>query len=764
MRISMAVAVLFFLLLVLQEEKSLDYGFLDQIELKALDLKFLSRGPIPTHDQVAIAAIDEKAIERYGRWPWNRVVVAQLVAKLTELGAGVQAYDIAFSDPDQTQLPVLLKALGQSVRELEETPGEGAAAERARLLAFLDEQAAESDPDRLLAAAIAAAPNVVLGFFIYNNATDVAAMDTTRRRAELAAVEGSQIGVIKPWDAAEAQAYPFKLRKGLALRGPLPILAAATPNFGHVSFEQDHDGTIRWGNLISEVDNPDDPQTRLIFPSLALKAAARHLDREIVIHTYAKGVNKVSLGLGGDAFEIPCNYLGRLLINYYGRQGSFPTYSVADILEDRIPAGALKGKIVLIGATAVGLYDLRVAPFQENFPGVEIHASLIDNILNHNYLARPDWTYLLELALTLFLGLLFGVALGRLPALWGVVFTLGALASYYLVDRYFIFANGYWVRSIFPLSQAALIFVLCYIYRYMAEEREKKRTRSAFTHYLNASVIDELMGSYDKLKLGGEKRTLTVLFSDIRGFTTLSERLSPDELGSLLTDYLNPMTQLVFEHEGVLDKYMGDAIMAFWGAPKAQADHARRACLTALAMRDKLVELNVGFAARGLPNLAIGIGVNSGPMWVGNMGSSVRFDYTVIGDAVNLGSRLEGTNKVYGTNLIISEFTYALVAEDVVCRKLDLITAKGKTQPVAIYELLGVRPGDGGDIEKCRSYEAAYALYAEKQFGAAAAAFAAHLEAFPDDPPARVFVERCRYLSENPPPSDWNGVYILKEK
>lgn len=764
MRISMAVSMLFFFLLFFQEEKSLDYGFLDQIELKALDLKFLSRGPIPTHNQVAIAAIDEKAVERYGRWPWNRVIVAQLVSKLAELGASVQAYDIAFSDPDATQLPVLFKALGQSLEALELAPGEGALAERDKLLAVLNEQASESDPDRILAQAISQAPNVVLGFFIYNNTADVAAMDTARRKAELAGVEGSQIGVIKPWDAAEAEAYPFKLRKGLALRGPLPILAAATPYFGHVSFDQDHDGTIRWGNLLGEVDNPDDSQTRLIFPSLALKAAARHLDREVVIHTYPKGVSKVSLGLGNTAFDIPTNYLGRLMINYYGRQGHFPTYSVADILDGRVPPNAFKGRIVLIGATAVGLYDLRVAPFQENFPGVEIHATLIDNILNHNYLARPDWTFLLELSMTLFLGLLFGVALGRLPALWGVVFTLCALSSYYLLDRYFIFANGYWVRSVFPLTQATLIFVLCYIYRYMAEEREKQRTRAAFTHYLNASVIDQLMASYDTLKLGGEKRNLTVLFSDIRGFTTLSEQLSPDELGTLLTEYLNPMTQLVFEHDGVLDKYVGDEVMAFWGAPQAQPDHARRACLTALAMRDKLAELNVHWSARGLPNLAIGIGINSGPMWVGNMGSSVRFDYTVIGDAVNLGARLEGTNKVYGTNLIISEFTKAEVGESFLCRKLDLIAAKGKTQPVAIYELLAAAPGTEQDRAKCASYEAAYALYAEGRFTKARLAFAAHLVVYPDDAPARVFEVRCRRFEESPPPALWNGVNILTEK
>jgi adenylate cyclase len=309
-----------------------------------------------------------------------------------------------------------------------------------------------------------------------------------------------------------------------------------------------------------------------------------------------------------------------------------------------------------------------------------------------------------------------------------------------------------------------MIYLGITVYRYITEEREKKKIRGAFQYYLTASVINEMLKDPSKLKLGGDKKDLTVLFSDIRGFTSISEKLTPEALVHLLNEYLTAMTNLVFKYDGLLDKYMGDAIMAVFGAPLDQPDHAVRACRTALSMMEELKTLQKKWADEGRPFLDIGIGINSGDMVVGNMGSDMRFDYTVMGDSVNLGSRLEGINKEYGTNIVISEYTYAAVKDVLFCRELDAVRVKGKKLPVKIYELLGEKK-DSANWEKYVSlFEEGLSKYKQGLWDEAIAAFRKVLELRPDDASAKLYIDRCEELKKNPPEGPWDGVFTMTRK
>jgi adenylate cyclase len=309
-----------------------------------------------------------------------------------------------------------------------------------------------------------------------------------------------------------------------------------------------------------------------------------------------------------------------------------------------------------------------------------------------------------------------------------------------------------------------LIYLGITIYHYIHEEREKRKIRGAFQYYLNASVINDMLKDPAKLKLGGDKKNLSVMFSDIRGFTTISEKLTPEELVALLNEYLTAMTNKVFQYDGLLDKYIGDAIMAVFGAPLDQADHAHRACLTALGMMKELRALQKKWEQEGRPVINIGIGVNSGDMVVGNMGSEMRFDYTVMGDMVNLASRLEGTNKEYGTNIIVSEFTYNMVKDAMCCRELDGVRVKGKLKPVKIYELLCEKKDEADCRSLLDAFAGALALYRKGNWDEAIAAFQKVLDIKPDDFVSAMYVERCRNLKEHPPEEPWDGVFVMTKK
>ena len=446
-------------------------------------------------------------------------------------------------------------------------------------------------------------------------------------------------------------------------------------------------------------------------------------------------------------------------MNYRGGRNSFPGYSFYKVIEGNVPEGDFAGRIVLVGATATGVYDARVTPLDVGLPGVEIHATVIDNILRRDFIRQPDWIWAINIPAIILMTFIPGLFIYRLRPLRGVPISTGLLVIYLFANWYF-FNQRVWINFIYPFLGCLGIVVAITVYRYVTEEREKRKIRGAFQFYVSAGVVDEILKDPGKLKLGGERKVLTVLFSDIKGFSYLSETLPPEALTKLLNLYLTPMTVTVFKYQGTLDKYMGDAIMAIFGAPLEQNDHAEKACHTALDMVEPLKDLQKSWEIDGIPEISIGIGINTGPMSVGNMGSDVLFDYTVVGDHVNLGSRLEKLNREYGTNIIISEFTHRHIQDKFVCRELDIVRVRGRKEPVTIFELLGRgEPFSQWPAFK-RSFEQGLMAYRSQHWDDGIGEFNEALRIRRDDGPAKLYLRRCTQLREKSPSPKWDGIQM----
>lgn len=469
---------------------------------------------------------------------------------------------------------------------------------------------------------------------------------------------------------------------------------------------------------------------------------------------------------GNDLFvpALPREKYQNFVINYAGQPGSFKSIPFYQILDEKIDPEIFRGKIVLIGATAPDLHDEQITPTSEGvlMSGVEIHANLINTALTRSFLRyqRKESGVVVIMLLSLAAGLFFS----RLKALRGLILALVAVVLYFIF-AVTIFDFGLILELLFPPTAILLVYFINLIAKYLLEEKEKKRLRKIFAQYVSPAVAEEILAK-SELKLGGDKRYMTVFFSDIRGFTTISEKLAPEELTHLLNEYLTAMTEIVFKHRGVLDKFMGDAIMAFWGAPLDEEKHAQLACLCALEMVKKLKQ-NDMFCLKNLPPFNIGIGINTGEMIVGNMGSQERFDYTVLGDSVNLGSRLEGLNKEYGTSIIISgptlqELQRSGSAEQFVCRFLDKVAVKGKDKPVQIYELLGLRD-DFNREELLSLYNQAITTFGQNDFSKAREIFEKIIAAWPTDGPSQYYLKRIEKILSGEI-KDWSGVYKAKTK
>jgi len=420
----------------------------------------------------------------------------------------------------------------------------------------------------------------------------------------------------------------------------------------------------------------------------------------------------------------------------------------------------------LVGASAKGIGDLRATPFAGiNYPGVEIHANVIDNILNRHFLYRGAN----QVAVDLLLILLFGVPLGMWLAfaqprsmLYGLLLLLP-----FGLGLWFAFLHGWWLNFIVPSGTLVANVGFVAVYRALVEEKEKRRVRDAFQQYLSAEVIRRLLENPDLVK--PRKTEITVMFSDVRGFTTISEKLDAQELAALLNEYLTEMTQIVFRHNGTLDKYIGDAVMAFWGAPFEEPGHATNGCQAALEMIARLKEMQKKWRAEGRPVLDIGVGLSTGVASVGNMGSALRYGYTALGDTVNLSARLEGMNKDYGSHILLSETTYAQVEDPLlIFRELDLIRAKGKLQPITLYELVAARGTPEGDAPELQEHLELFALgracYRKRRWQDAQIVFEQILERWPDDGPALTYLNRCREYYVAGPEQDWDGVHVMTHK
>ena len=711
------------------------------LELKTLDARFLSRGKIPTSNQVVLVTIDEKSLDELGRWPWPRVRMAQVLDALVKAEVKVVGFDIVWAEPDENSQLKVLTEIKQKLTELKVA--------NPNLERYIAEALQEADSDRILADSLARSQRAVLGYFFHFSPRESSGGQQGPAK-EMPPLTSFTLVKFTSEEAARVPVF-----EAVHAEVNIPVISQAAEGAGYFNIFPDPDGTVRWAPLVIKYQDR-------FYCSLSLAVLQKFQDNPpLALRIAEYGVDQVRLG----KVSIPANEEGRLLINYRGPQKTFPHYSATDVIHGRVPEKAFQGKIALVGATAIGIYDMRVTPFEHVYPGLEIHANVIDSILQNQFLYRPNWVTLVDILVIAVVGLILGGLLPRFKAHWGALVGGALFLSVLALGQYLFETQGVWMNLTYPSLNLIFIYLGVTGYRYMTEEKEKKRVRGAFQYYLTASVVEEMLRNPDKLKLGGEKKDLTVLFSDIRGFTSISERMTPDGLVKFLNEYLTKMTDVVFKYDGLLDKYIGDAVMAVWGAPLDQPDHARRACLTALDMLDELHRLQKKWSAEGLPVLNIGIGVNAGPMVVGNMGSDRRFNYTVMGDSVNTGSRLEGLNKVYGTNIIVSQTTLEKVQEEFIARELDLVRVKGKGQPVKIFELLSlVKTASTDQRALADGFHAALAEYRKRDWDKAREAFQKVLAQFPHDGPAKLYLERLETLSKNPPPADWDGVYTMTTK
>ncbi len=685
-------------------------------ELKLLDLRFQMRGRLPLNKSpVVILAIDNQSdLSTPARWPWPRSYFAHVVENLEKAGVAAIGIDVIFDQPDRYNPRF----------------------------------------DDSLAHTLSRYDNIVLAGKIRQTSGRYSTME-----------------ILPPYEK---------------------FLRPST-HWGLVTLEADIDGFYRRYPFLVQFKD-----TLLgSFAAEILNVYEKEKDDE---KAFRFKEDKDCFWAGH--IRIPKYDAHSMLINYFGPPYSFSYYSFDNVLDDQevdlvdeydidafddpgdsslgIPpgllySGKLKDKIVLIGSTMSELHDNFPTPFlvqqadsgQEariEMPGVEVHANALQTVLDRNFIrAIPSWMMLfINIVLALFL--LFFIK--RLHTMLSLVAMVVLIFVYFGINFLLFAHNNVLVPVVMPTLVIFLTFISQTSYDYWLTQREKKMLRGVFAHYVPEKVIQEIIDHPEKLSLGGEERIVTVLFSDVAGFTTLSEKMSPKELVALLNEYLTAMTDIILKHDGIIDKFEGDAIMAEFGVPVFYESHAKDACSAALEMQTKLKELRHKWRKEGKPELHARIGINTGEMIVGNMGSNTVFDYTVIGDHVNLGSRLEGANKAYQTNIMVSGFTHEAVKDDFVFRALDLIRVKGKEKPVQVYELIGTLDTRFTDqfLEMLDTFNQGLIAYRLREWENAFKAFKRCLYLVPNDRPSQIYVERCLYFKENPPADNWDGVWELREK
>ncbi len=738
-RVSVLTTLFMVLLYLLSAQSSL----MRNLEAKALDLRFHWRGVKNPGPQVVLVMIDDKSIAELGRWPWSRSRFAEIVGRLKDAGAHVIAFDLLFTEPEVNLALDTLRALQAAFESLDLSSVDPKLEAYRQTLMKME---AAVDPDLTFATALWDAGNVVLALsFAVGSA----------KRPSLPA-QGP------PPDFVTRSAYrsvqhvgaegPTLPPIGPHLLPPIEKIGRRAKILGHVNVAFDTDGTPRYEYPVLEYQGE-------YYPSLPIQVAREYLGfrLEEVKVLFGRGIQL------GHIF-IPTDEAMRMLVNYYGPRETFPTYSFADVLQGRLPDSTFRDTIVLIGGGALGLADTFVTPFSAMLPGVEKHANVIESILREDFLLRRDATALLDLFGILAIGLLLGWLSPKLPTFWGNIFAPGLGGGYIVLNLVIFTRGGLWVNLLFPLLTVGLNQSAITLFKFLTEERQKRIIRTAFQHYLHPTLVDRLSQQPQLLKLGGEEKELTVFFSDIRDFSGIAERLSPEELVRLLNEYLTAMTRLVLEHDGLVDKYIGDAIMAVYGVPLPTLDHAYQACATALDMLTALASLRERWAEAGLPDVNIGIGINTATMVVGNMGSDMRFDYTVMGDGVNLASRLEGANKEYRTNIILSESTWEQVKNRIATRELDVIRVKGKANPTRIFEGLGFHPLPPEQEARVKLFEEGRHAYRAQQWQDALRLFQQVRKKAPADFPSQLYIRRCEAFMAAPPPADWDGVYMMQTK
>jgi adenylate cyclase len=735
----MALSVACGALFVLYSAQVFEWRFLRHLENLAYDLRLQLTLPKGQDKRVVIIDIDEKSLAAEGRWPWGRDRLARMVDHLFDhYQIAVLGMDVVWAERDESSgLPVLEK-LAQN--ELKDDPDFPQRLENLRPML---------DRDALFATSLKNRP-VVLGYYF----------DTEAKQGK-GSTTGSLPAPVLDGGAFQGRKVSFVSAHGYGAN--LPEFQAAATDAGHFNPVVDQDGVVRRVPLLIEYQGN-------YYASLSLSIARLLLDNPPIEPQFMGGqfIRKNDeemeyINLAGK-LRIPVDKHVRALIPYRGPGGSFPYISAADVLHKRAPADALKGTVALLGTSAPGLLDLRSTPVQANYPGVEIHANMVAGIIDRSLKENPRYTEGAEAAQLVLLSLLLALALPALSPLLGSALT-AALLLLVTGLNFLVWSQG---NLVLPLASSLMLVLMLYVlhmsYGFFIESRGKRQLAGLFGQYIPPEIVDEMSRNPEGFSMEGEDRDMTVLFSDVRDFTTISETLEPAQLRLLMNAFLTPITQIIHTHRGTIDKYMGDAVMAFWGAPLKDEQHAQHAVEAALAITEKLAALQPEFAAKGWPPLRIGVGINSGSMAVGDMGSEFRRAYTVMGDAVNLGSRLEGLTKEYGVQIMVSEFTRNAVS-GFVFRELDRVRVKGKEKPVVVYEPLCRSTDFTKEMkDELKLYELSLKYYREQNWDMAELQFLNLAKRHPDTKLYSKYVERVAYLRAHPPGDKWDGVAVFKTK
>jgi adenylate cyclase len=707
--------------------------FITVLDAYLYDVRVRLTMPNTVDPQVVIVDIDERSLAEIGRWPWGRNTVAELVRRLTDdYQAAVVGFDVVFAEPDESSGLKVLEAIGRT--QLKGDPG----FQRA-----LGELRPSLDYDRVLANTLQGRP-VVLGYYFSSTQ------------------EAQQAGILPPplfpAGSFAGQDIPFVSWSGFGAN--LPQLQAAAEGAGHFNPLVDFDGSSRRVPLVVEFKEQ-------YYEALSLAVVRRLLGAPGIKPGFPEGEKGIEwldvVGQRGSV-RIPVDEQVAALIPYRGHERSFPYVAAADVLKGRVAKDQLAGRVVLVGTTAPGLMDLRATPVGGAYPGVEVHANLIAGMLAGTVKEKPGYVLAGDFLQLLLFGGMLAALLPLLSPLRATALTLATLAVMLGVSQWL------WVSAnlVVPMAAGVLLVGLLYAlnmsWGYFVVSRTKRQFTDLFGQYVPPELVEEMARNPESYSMEGRNEELTVLFADIRSFTSLSEGMDPKELTHLMNDYLGAMTDVIRAQRGTLDKYIGDAIMAFWGAPVSDPEHARHAVLTALAMQQSVTALAEPFRARGWPPLQIGIGINTGVMTVGDMGSPVRKAYTVMGDAVNLGSRLEGITKEYGVGIVVGEQTREKIA-DISFRELDRVRVKGKDEPVAIYEPLGLTAElPAATLDELKLWQHALRLYRARDWDQAELQMYNLSQRSPACRLYALYAERIVALRASPPDDSWNGVTIYQTK
>jgi adenylate cyclase len=705
------------------------------LETASLDLRFRLRGVRPPGPAVTILLIDDHSLESLGRWPLSRALFARALELLDQARAKVVAFDLLFTEPDE---PV-----PADLREKLRAAAEALSGDRGDRLREALQQLADSDRDSRFAAAIRASGKVLLpiGLSFFHSS-------------------GEEPEWISDFAFARFDKSPmppvFPLRPKSVLL-PIERLAKAAAGLGHTSVAFDRDGAPRYDYVAL-------PYEADFLPSLPIRAAAAYL---------GAAWPEVALALGDGVrigeITVPTDRAMRLLINYRGPRGTFPNFSFADLLAGRVAAENLTGRVVLIGASFAGSSDSYGQPFGSTpMPGVERIANIIDTIVSRDFIGTSSGGWrIVVVAAVLLMAALAGAMTEFLPTRLAALAGAAPIAAWAATAQ-LAFAKNIWLPLIEPVAALGTAAATVLLFRYWVVDRVGRRIRSAFCHYLAPSLVEQLADSGAELRLGGERREVTIMFADLSGFTALSTRLSPEELMALTNSYHALMVEAVEAFGGYVNQFVGDAVMAIFGAPVLNPDHAACAARAALRVVASVMQAKADADRRGVPGYAVKIGINSGPAVVGNVGAPERYNYTAVGETVNIAARLEGVPEDYGCRIVIGPNTAAAIGDRFVICELDWIKVKGKDTAFSIYQLIGEKSAaNEAELACLAQYEAGLERYRAGDFAAAEELWRCQREhpnpgATATSPP-QVMAGRCARLKSEPPES-WDGIYVRAKK